>query len=270
MIDTCQIIQLESSTACDGTCDFCPVNSIPLNRPKGTMKQALFEKIVREGMDMGVKQYLLFLNGEPLLFKPLFAWMDYLAERNLHTTLFTNASQLTAEKAQRLATHPALDFLTVSYHGGDKDTYERVMGLDYDKAKAQVEYFLSLNPSFPVKVYLLDYPETHASVEAFKATWGERAMVSAAYFSWGGLRPNPNKALELPPHPCERLLYHMTIDVQGKVNLCCMDYHSAVVWGDANTEPLADIWQQAQIWRDRHKALDFSMPLCKDCSMNRY
>ncbi len=273
MIDPCTLIQLEGTTHCNAKCKFCPVGFLPLERPSGEMREELFRKIVAEGMQMGVEDFLIFLNGEPLMDRRFFPWLDYLAERDLHSTLFTNGSLLTRPKADKLATYQGvLRHITFSFHGGNAETYHHVMGLNFEKTRANVEYFLSINQDrIPTQVYLLKYEDTEASEPAFRALWGQRAFVSEAYFNWAGLTESQrNKALQLPPQPCQRLLHHMVILASGQVALCCLDYQGAVNWGDANIDHLSTIWERAQPWRDRHKALDFSMPLCSQCNLNRF
>lgn len=271
-IDQCTLIQIENTTACNATCNFCPVGFIQdPGRPIAPMNNDLFYKIVREGMEMGVSEFIPFLNGEPLMSRDFFLWMDYLAERNLRTALSTNGALLTKDKADRLAQYTNISQITFSFHGGNSDTYRHVMGLNFEKTRAKIEYFLSI-AKVPVKIYMLKYEDTEASEQGFLETWdGQDVMVSEAYFSWGGLTQSArNKHLEQPVQPCKRLLNHMAILNTGQVALCCMDYHGAYNWGDANTEHLADIWARAQPLRERHKAMDFSMNLCDKCNMNRY
>lgn len=234
------------------------------------MERPLFEKIVREGMEMGVRHFIPFLNGEPLMDRRFFDWMDYLAEHDLTVTLFTNGSLLTRAKADRLAQYTNIDLINFSFHGGNAETLKNVMGLNFEKTRANVEYFLSI-AKVPTRVYLLSYEDTVESEPEFRKIWGDKAFVSHAYFNWAGLSISErNKAFELPPKPCQRLINHMTILQDGRVALCCMDYQGAVIHGDANTEHLSDIWARIQPLRERHKNYDFDMPLCKTCNMNRF
>lgn len=269
-MDKLYSLQIESSTACQAKCTFCPTGLGTIKRPKGQMSDELFHKIVAEGMEMGVEEWLLFKDGEPLIFKRFFEWMDYLAERHLQTALFTNAAQLTREKAERLASYTNLKFVMCSVHGGDKASYEAMMGLNYEQTRANVEYFISLPKSYRVDVYMLETPETHASVPEFLRTWGVRSFVSPAYYNWGGEIENPNKAHEGKQVPCGRILNQMQVLWDGRVALCCMDAHGEVILGDLNTETVRDVWERMKPLRDRHLAYDFDMPLCRDCNLNRF
>lgn len=267
MTDTLETIQFETTTACNARCTMCPLPT--MQRTRGRMSEALFHKIVHDGLEMGVRHFIPFLNGEPLVDPRFFAWMDYMAERDIITTIFTNVSLLTAEKAQRLAQYTNINEVVLSFHGGTKEAYERVMGLDYDDCKAKTEHFLSIAP-YPVKVYMTEFEDNAGTRAAFRATWGDHAFIGA-YFNWAGDRPSALAARHLQsPKPCARVLGQMTIMWDGRVNLCCMDIEGRVVLGNANTQHLRDIWENNQAMRNRHKALDFDMPLCKTCNVNRY
>ncbi len=270
MNDICTTVQIETIAHCNATCDFCPVGFLPFNRPQGVMPDSLYRKIVDDAVDMGVTTVIPFLNGEPLMDKHLFDRLDYIAAKGLRTVIFTNGSLLNKAKADRLATYTNIDSITFSFHGGDEYTYEKVMGLNFNYTRKNIDYFLTIT-QVPTNVYLLSYEHTRESVDAFKQLWREHAFVSEAYFTWGGLTESQRaRLLEHPPQPCQRLLHHMTVLVDGRVNLCCMDFHGAVILGDVNQMALADIWAGNQAMRNRHKRYDFDMALCRDCSMNRY
>lgn len=263
---TLKLIQFETTTACNATCTMCPLPT--MQRTRGRMTEALFHKIIREGMEMGVTHYIPFLNGEPLIDRRIFDWLDYMAERELTVTLFTNISLLTPEKADRLAGYANVESVTLSFHGGTKDSYERVMGLDYDDCKAKAEYFLSVAP-YRVQVYMTEFEDNAGTVPQFRQTWDGHSFVGA-YWNWAGDRDSAmNDRRHVPQKPCHRVLEQMTIMWDGRVNLCCMDIEGRVVLGDANTMHLREIWDGNQWMRDKHLAHDFDLPLCRDCNMNR-
>lgn len=263
-------LQIESSTACNARCNFCPVGLKKLTRPKGHMSDELFHKLVKEAMEIGVEETLIFKDGEPLLFNRFFEWLDYLSERDLKTAIFTNASLLTREKADRLAQYKNIKFIYCSVHGGDKATYESMMGLNYETTVANVQYLISVAHNFPVTVYMLSTAQTKASEAGFNQLWGSHAFISGAYYNWGGAVENPDPSTEGPQEPCGRILTQLQVLHDGRVALCCQDGDGSVILGDANTEHIQTIWERAQPLRDRHKAYDFAMSLCENCNLNRY
>lgn len=268
MSDPLTLIQFETTTACNATCTMCPLPA--MKRARGRMSEALFHKIIDDGMAIGVRHFIPFLNGEPLADPRFFDWMDYMADRNLVVTLFTNGSLLNAERAVRLAAYPNIESVTLSFHGGTPEAFERVMGLDYDVCRANAEHFLNIAP-YPVRVYMTEFEDNAGTVPAFKETWKGRPILIGAYFNWAGLKPSAFGERSLhPPLPCHRVLEQMTIMWDGRVNLCCMDIEGAVVLGDVTVQSIAEIWESNQWMRDQHHAYNFDLPLCRDCNMNRY
>jgi len=272
-MDPLEQIQYEGTAHCNAHCKFCPVGDPRhyFTRKQGTMKQPVFEKIISDGMDLGITKYLPFLNGEGLLAPSFFPQMDYMAERNLTVTLFTNVSLLTREKAERLAAYTNVDFVMLSFHGGTKEAYERTMGLNFETSKANAEYFLSI-AKMPVSVYMLSYEDTLGTEGAFREMWGSRAFVSDAFFNWAGAVPNKrSEAFQHEQMPCARILHNMTILFDGRVSLCCMDHDGAVILGNVMEEHLGTIWERNQPMRDMHHQRRFAeLPLCKNCTLNRY
>jgi radical SAM protein with 4Fe4S-binding SPASM domain len=261
-MDTLRLIQLETQSACNARCEFCPTGTQERKRPVVKMPMSLIRSIIDQGIALGVRTFAPFKDNEPLMDVRLFTVLDILASHGVAIHLSTNASLLTAKRADQLATYPDLT-LTLSLHG------QAFNGLDETKVSANAHYMASLRP---IIAYRLDCPATHDTIEAFKAEWGSLAMVSESYQNYGGTIPVPDQNARwlLPPVPCFRLLSQMAINASGIVALCCQDVEAAVPLGDLNTESLETVWNRAQSLRDRHRAYDFDMELCRDCVMNRY
>lgn len=265
MDDTLKHLQIETLAGCNARCTMCPVPE--MDRPKGRMDQSLFVRIVDQAVEMGCTQIVPFLNGEPFLDPLIFERLTVLTLRRITFHLFTNASKLTKERADHLALFP-LSELVISFVGGTKEAYERVMSLDYDKVKANIRYMLSV-ATFPVKVYMTEFRDNEGTVDAFRAEWGDRAFVGA-YADWAGKKPDPVVNLHLrDSKPCPRVLERMTVLVDGRVSLCCLDVEGEVILGDLNTQTLHDVWESQQWRRDAHRALNFDLPLCRSCNWNR-
>lgn len=261
-MDQLKSIQIESSTACNGHCSFCP--RFEMRRKGGEMTNELFYQIVDEGMAMGCRVFTPFLNGEPFMFPRLFTWLDYLKERNLRFSLYTNASKMTKENAEKINEYDNIIEIVFSMHGYDKASYESQMRLNYEESKANIEYFISI-AKIPYRVYMLASSINKAGIEQFKQTWGDKIFIGK-YVNWAGKREGRMDGI---PHPCERLLSEMTIYWDGRVCLCCMDSDSGHIIGDLKHQSLKEIWEGNQWMRDKHKAMDFDLPLCKNCNFNR-
>jgi radical SAM protein with 4Fe4S-binding SPASM domain len=262
-MDKLTSIQIESSTVCNGHCTFCP--RFDMKRHGGEMTDELFHKIVKEGMEMGVTTITPFLNGEPFLFPRLFEWLDYLKERNLRFVLYTNASAMTKDKAQRMNNYPNIIELCFSMHGFDKKSYESQMKLNYENSIKNIEYFISI-AKIPYSVHMIASQINIPGMDIFRKKWGDKGQIFK-YANWAGKRPASMEGLQ---HPCPRVLSEMTVYWDGRVNLCCMDSDGGVILGDLNHQSVKEVWESNQWMRDRHKNMDFDMTLCRNCNFNRW
>ena len=268
------LIQIESSTACDAKCIFCPRSK--LKRSPGSMSDVLFEKILVQAKEIQVGEILLFLNGEPLIFPRLFDWLQALREYGFKTTLFTNANSLTEAKALMLISYSdIIQTIVFSLGGFDKDTYNEIMGLDYDRVRQNVERFLQMNQN---KIKTIAHIPHFSKSAPFAGSWHNvwdmiETKAYTAMFNFAGLVHDDLELKEDDRHNrsfCERL-NHLTILWDGRVCLCCMDAEGQVILGDAKTHPLIEIYNGniVRYYRRLHQEERFlSLLLCKDCNMN--
>ena len=94
---------LEVTAHCNIKCPMCPVTT-GLERPRGTMKYELFEKVLDDVAGI-VPHMSLFLAGEPLLHKRIFEMIAAASQRGIFTRIHTNALLLNeAEDSGRSST----------------------------------------------------------------------------------------------------------------------------------------------------------------------
>lgn len=274
MIDKPTLLQLETSTACDAKCVFCPHKD--LKRRGGMMSELLFRKIIAEAADVGIGEILLFLNGEPLLFPKLLGWLELLRERELKTTIFTNAASLTREKGRQLLKYAdVIRGIAFSLGGVDERSYQEVMGLDFNTVRENVLCFLDINDDrIPVEAHIPLMSLTKPFMDIWVAMWGNLMTAApTAMFNFAGSVTDEIEHREDPAHrrqACPRL-HHMTVLWDGCVCLCCMDAEGQIILGDMNNQSIMEVFEgeKALYYRTVHAVGEFDeLPLCKDCNMN--
>jgi len=268
------MIQLETSTACDARCVFCPHKD--LKRHGGSMKEELFVSIIDQAADLGIPEVLLFLNGEPLLFPKLFTWLELLRDRGLITAIFTNAASLTAEKSERLmGFSDVIRVICFSLGGFDRETYRAVMGLDYETVYANVTRFLEVNDgAIPVEAHIPLMSKTVGFMDKWRERWGPLLLSAPTdMFNFAGLVSDELELRESDRHKkgkCGRL-DHLTVLWNGEVCLCCMDAEGQVILGNLNQQSIMEAFnsETAVYYRTLHETGRFDeLPLCKNCNMN--
>lgn len=269
------LVQIESSTACDAKCVFCPRPK--MKRKGGTMKESLFEKIVQESKKLGISELVLFLNGEPLIFPRLFDWLKRLRQEGLRTVIFTNANQLTTHKSIVLTSfHDVIQSIVFSIGGIDTETYKEVMGLNYDKVLGNIRKFAQINAGkINTKAHIPLMSMTQKFTDRWVDHWREYVdeLSPTDMFNFGGLIKDDLELKESDLHVrkfCARL-NHLTVLWDGRVCLCCIDAEGQVILGNVNKQTLSEIYNGdlAKRYRAKQSEGKYSdLPLCQDCNMN--
>ena len=73
----------------------------------------------------------------------IFEFFDYIEKSGGKQIIYTNASLLTEEMALKLSQYQYNKFI-FSFHGGNKEVYERVMGLDFEEVVSNIKHMISL------------------------------------------------------------------------------------------------------------------------------
>lgn len=252
------VIQLESSTNCNARCIFCP--RYEMTRPMGTMNDDLFYKIIKEGKELRIKDFYPFLNGEPFVFPKIWEWLDYMEKEGVRVSLYTNAELMDVD---RLIEYKNINYVNCSLNATTEETYNKIMrGPNFNKVIENIKKLVD-KARFRVNVSMVETKENTHEVEEFKKLWKKTTIVK--YLNWGGARP---VEFDGKKKPCCNLLNNINILWDGRVCLCCMDYNGQVILGDISKEPLKDILERKKLLEDRHKKLDFNMPLCENCNRN--
>jgi len=255
-------IQFESSTACNARCTICP--RYDMTRPMGEMSDKLFYKIIKEGKELGANRFYPFLNGEPFVFSRIWQWLDYMKEEKVSFALYTNAEFMNVD---RIIQYPNMRYINCSFNGATKETYDKLMrGPDFETAKKNIEDLIKKAP-FRVQVSMVVTEENEHEIEVFKKMWGRKAKISQ-FVNYANARHSAIEKKGNKRVPCYEILNSINILWDGRVCLCCMDHDGRVTFGDLNKESLKDIVKRIEPLKERHRALDFDMLLCRDCNYN--
>ena len=272
-----QYIHIESSTACNAKCRMCPHSELTR---RGMMDDDLFRSIIDQAVDLGCGAFTLFRVGEPLLFPRLFDWMDYLKEKQVKVSIYTNGSHLTPTISEKLKTYADMycDF-TISFHGVDKDSYEAMMGLDFDQVRSRIQELMVDNP-IKVNIYSLaddTYdPQYHNNFCALWEWVGFAGVGTAPFMEWAGniegVRTNRtlrDEGTAMRVVPCPRVMHEIDVMVDGTVCLCCVDAHGDITFGNLKYMSLEQVLDHKlrRYYQEKHESSESEeLPLCKHCS----
>lgn len=283
-------MQVDPASLCNFKCAFCPTGDPRLIKQSGRaqifMKLELFEKIVGDisAFERNLKVLKLFKDGEPML-NPHFINMVKLAKQaekieRVETT--SNGSKLSHEFNERLVAS-GIDRVVLSIEGVTAERYLSFarVHFDYDAFVEKVSHLYSIRGDMKLHVKTVAQNLDYSAGEdrKFFDTFGpisdgiyiENTVASWPQFSVAGAVDKDVDAYgretvhkELCPYP----YYSLSINADGIVSPCCVDWNRDLALGSVATQSLLDIWngEALQALRRQHIVDGLSAnPSCASC-----
>ena len=281
-------LSIEPTSRCNLNCPFCLVgqqNSLPntshdlLPRGLGDMDWSLYEKILKDAVEFGIKKMQLHFQGESLLYKRFSDMVKAAKAAGLFTQAFTNGLPLTKEKASRII-QAELDSLRFSVDGATQETYEknRVGGkLDHvlRNMRIMVEEARNANSKIDLLWQFIALRNNEHEIEAARALAkdiGIPFFVKTFAETDENLAPSNLKLRrQLKVKPCIDIYRAIFVYHTGEVVACCYDQEGENVVGSLKTNSLTQIWHSERYrdLRDRinntEKNPTAEPNMCKNC-----
>jgi|SaaInlStandDraft_2_1057019.scaffolds.fasta_scaffold03332_7 MoaA/NifB/PqqE/SkfB family radical SAM enzyme len=293
------MINFELWNECNAQCTFCrtddgviydqnPENKGQVPIPKGKMSLELYKEIIEQSKDH-ILIAVLYVNGEPLMYKGLYEAIQFASDRGVATLISTNGELLTENNIKKLL-ESGLDFVKIAISGFSQDIYTvQHRGCHIEKIKDNLETLARLRDLGQHKILtMLDYVYYQYNSHEYQSAldFGQRLgfMVSRRpgnLFKLSEEHPElaqHEKPQEAPKHLpvknlCDWPWKVMTVDWNGNIYPCC-DY---VVWN--NQEPNAtfevgksnvkDIWNGPAVIENRTVHLTKGRggyDICSECT----
>ncbi len=276
--------QIQTRTACNARCAFCPNTTVGDDLSQGTMEWGLFTKIVDELTAHEVDEIHPFLMNEPLWDKDLPEKIRYIADRKKPKTkikINTNASFLTREVGQRLI-DSGLSKLNVSFHGVRPEVYEFNMGnLKYTPLLRNVLRFKEMldahkRPKPKLRITMVKTKEIVEDRDNIRAFWAQHGI--GCNFRPLGNRNNKDVEMkginweEWRPYTwCKRPFTQIYILFNGDCVLCCCDWNRTTTLGNLRHNSIEEVWNGPAYRRVRDLFLHQNRQdlLCGTCLYTR-
>ena len=245
-----QAVEIETTTICNRKCVYCPNSTSP--RPPARMADSIFYAIIdslKRGNFKGRVSPHFY--GEPLTDDRLTAFIKYIRSGlpEAQIKLYTNGDLLTVDKYLELK-KAGVDIFRISQHS--EEPSDAITGL-FD--------YLNKNHSDLSNIEYLNYHDSYNNKN------GAAALPESA------LQPDfANRGGLVKVDAANRRYCHyvnqMTIDYKGDLVLCCNDYNSSVVFGNAAKRDLFEIWNDKKYTRIRKMISrgNWLFEICKKCT----
>ena len=253
-----KIVSLETATACNQKCYFCPVSIAP--REDQVMAEAMFESIVGQLTAFGETLESVFLQSynEPTIDRRFLEWCRTLFAAKLPVAVLSNGSGLTPAKVDALADAGPLRFLCINLSTLDRERYARDRGEDHlGIVLRNLDYAKNVAVAADMKIVVLgtgdavhdaDFAAIGARFDGSRFAVEKHVVMDRAGWLDVGLKPPARKThLRGCDNVGSRPLQHLHITPAGKCVLCCEDYDERYVAGDLTTSTIAEVLESEAV-----------------------
>lgn len=281
-----ETICIETALTCNSRCVFCAHHDEVM---VGIMSRELFEKIIDECVEYGIKNINLGVYGEIFTDKNIIEKIQYLRKYSMTYSTITNASLLSPQLTDRLFKLGGLTQINFSVNGFSEEVYEKTMiGLKRDATYKNILYFLKQKGRLQINnlVVTVSAVETKINEDDYKKFfrfWKKQKGVSEVLSAElmdrmgaeydgeiGKLGQMTKKANWLSP--CRLLWGPLNVYHDGKVGPCCKDNDKReLIIGDLAKQTVREIstGEALKNLRECHLAgKRKEHPACGKCFLN--
>ncbi|MDP2924022.1 MAG: radical SAM protein [Candidatus Omnitrophota bacterium] len=268
---------IEPTNACNLKCSMCPRNQS--KRKEGFIDFELFKKIIDESKPYGPRHFILHKDGEPLLHPKIADMVSYIKKSNPKNTVYisTNGLFLTREMVIVLM-EAGLDQLHISIGAVNEETYLKIRGGSLKQLEDNIIGAITVKKEKNLKkpvitLQIIRMQETLKEIESFIKKWKiyDVRFSVPSFLNWGGIKTDLSLDKQKPVrrYPCHTLWLSPSINWDGMVSICCIDWNEEEVLGNVKERSLAQIWQGEKIkqYRTYHLTKQYSkIPICAYCN----
>jgi radical SAM protein with 4Fe4S-binding SPASM domain len=288
-LETPFVVFLDPSDHCNFRCKFCPTGNSRLmkkvQRPLGFMDFDLYKKIIDDlsAFKKPIKVLRLYKDGEPLLNPKLADMIRYGKDSGcaLQIDTTTNASLLQPRKNLDLI-HAGLDRINISINGLSDQAYREFTRhkVQFDRLVENIRHFYEHRENCLVCIKIIGDNLSKEEQEQFFAIFGNMAdrvfiehiapcwpefeMEDAEANASVGIYGQEIQKVEVCPY----IFYSLSINSDGKVSLCFLDWSRRMILGDLKTDSFKDVWKGDALFHYRKMHLSKkrkSHPICGKC-----
>lgn len=273
-------VSMETMQHCNAQCVFCPQHIE--RKGRNVMSDETFEIVLNRLKPYSPQSISFTHYNEPLLDKKFKERVIKINENNLKLFLFTNATHLTDDLIHFLC-DSNLYGVIFNFPSLVESEWVNFMHLSpkfYHKARTAIENFVS---SFKGKLEKYSILVNGISEDQIRRTneirehfqkFGDIDIEAWISHSRAGAIENESVTKRINTirqkfGGCDRIAHNLHISYDGKVFLCCQDYHQKIVLGDLLTDDIKTIMEsenakslRAEIFGEKPMRKDL---ICRSC-----
>jgi len=284
------VVFVDPSSACNFLCPFCPTGHRKMidetGRYQGVMKLPLFQKIVDDicEFEQPIKVLRMYKDGEPFLNKNLAKMIAYAKESGKveYVDTTTNGSLLTPERVGPVL-ESGLDKINISVDGMNREQYKTFTGFDFDfdEFVRNVKWLYANKGQCEVMIKIPGDLISDAQRQEFLDTFGEycdRIFIENFAPCWPDFDVEAHTGIKItegiyqqpvkPVDTCPYIFYSISVNADGLVSSCFLDWGRKLLVGDVKVESLKNIWNSQEMNALRLQHLEGRRnenPVCGKC-----
>jgi MoaA/NifB/PqqE/SkfB family radical SAM enzyme len=281
-------VLIETTLTCNAACTMCLHSAEDM---RGEMTLELYEKLIRECAEWGVKTVSLSVYGEPFADRHWIKRVEIAHKYGLNYRVVSNGSILRPEVLDRMWELGGWEEVIFSVNGFSVESYEKMMPpLKREKIYGNIAAFLERKAKHPVNA-----PEVRISCvmtqinaherDEFRAFWSSQPGVDGVLLAdvgnWLGKLDLTELSIKGKSKqiaegawlaPCPSPWSQLSVLYDGRVVPCCEDHAArTLVIGDANRNSLPEIFMGEELrkLRKEHKSnRRCGHEICGKCQIN--
>lgn len=297
-LDTPLSLLIDPSNICNFQCKFCPTGDKELlksvNRPKGMMEYELFCKIIDDitGFNKKIKKMDIYKDGEPFLNKDVCKMINYAKKKNVAESIQTTSNgSLIDENMAIDIINSGLDVIRISVeHVSDKGYKDITKTFsNYETIKKNVGFLFNekekRNSHLKINVKIIDVDLSEAEKETFLNDFSSISdtinidslmgwsLTDKKDFTLGkdvNTGMNSQNQIKKDRVICPEPFKTLSINFNGDVSICCVDWAMTTIVGNVKNENLVDIWDGKKLKAFRKMQIEGKRDNLKACSNCQY
>lgn len=276
-------LDVDTNYTCNLRCIMCPLGQKghDMGYAGRFLDFNLYEKVIREGVESGLRALRLGLTGEPLLRPDIIEFVSLARSLGvMDVMLITNGLLLDEERSRDLI-ESGLVRLHVSVDAATETTYQRIRrGGSLGTVTQNILNFLDLRNSMGlglplVRVSYVDMSLNAGERNAFYDFWKDKAdyvsiQAYANILERGDTAFFTEERTLTPSFRCPDPWQRMSLFVNGDLFPCCSDFGRLAPMGSALDTPVARVWQSPAARRLRRLQREGRWreePVCRRCAL---
>ena len=278
------LVQIQTISSCNAKCIVCPHKDSPFAKERIYMSDKLYSKILDDIADYDrdfTGKFAPYLMNEPFMDKNILRRIEEMYDKlyNPYLEISSNMELLNKQKIDKLYSifekHDFYGKFTISHHGYDKESVERIMGINYDKAKENIIYLLQKFDGTKLKITIQDISYSFDMKYELNRrrkviNYLEKLLDESKIFHKENIIRDPkifhNRAANVKldgwnyntivrkidiNHPFDCIRIHGCLHVlsTGETTVCCMDYFKEEIITNLNNISVREHFN-SENWKD--------------------